>query len=48
MKVNQVKTIMDTERKDTIIWKYKMANGIMYKRKYNTTTNKWVGSWIRC
>lgn len=33
---------------DNIVWKYKMENGIMYKRQYNYTTKKWIGSWIRC
>lgn len=29
-----------------IIWVYKIENGIMYKRQYNTTTGKYIGDWI--
>ncbi len=31
---------------DTIVWKYKYMNGKYYKRKYNVTKKKWIGSWI--
>lgn len=31
---------------DVIVWKYKVMNGKLYKRKYNQTTKKWIGSWI--
>lgn len=31
---------------DIIVWKYKNVNGKLYKRKYNQTTQKWIGSWI--
>ena len=27
-------------------WKYKLINGKMYKRKYNSSTNKWIGKWV--
>ena len=27
-------------------WRYKLINGKMYKRKYNSSTNKWIGKWI--
>ncbi|MBS7007283.1 hypothetical protein [Anaerostipes sp.] len=29
-----------------IIWRYKTENGKLYKRKFNTSTNKWIGEWI--
>ena len=28
-------------------WKYKLQNGILYKRLYNYTTGKWEGPWIK-
>lgn len=31
----------------TIVWKYKLQNGVMYKRKYDRTADKWIGDWIR-
>lgn len=33
---------------DTLVWKYKIENGVMYKRLYNQSTKQWVGNWIRC
>lgn len=30
-----------------IVWKYKIENGVVYKRQYNTATKKWIGDWIR-
>ncbi len=33
---------------DIIVWKYKVENGITYKRQYNQTKKCWVGGWIRC
>ena len=33
---------------DIIVWKYKIVNGITYKRQYNQTKKCWVGNWIRC
>lgn len=32
--------------RDSIVWRYKTVNGRLYKRQYNTTTNKWIGDWI--
>ncbi len=32
---------------DTIVWRYKTVNGVMYKRKYNQTTGQWIGKWIK-
>lgn len=31
---------------DDIVWCYKKVNGKTYKRKYNRTTEKWIGNWI--
>lgn len=33
---------------DVIVWKYKIENGVMYKRQYNQTKKCWVGNWIKC
>lgn len=33
---------------DALVWKYKIVNGITYKRLYNQSKNKWVGNWIKC
>lgn len=30
-----------------IVWKYKVINGVLYKRKYNTTKKEWIGGWIK-
>lgn len=30
-----------------IVWKYKVENGALWKRKYNLDTEKWIGDWIR-
>lgn len=30
-----------------IRWKYKVMNGVLYKRQYNYTTNKWIGDWVK-
>lgn len=35
-----------TEYKNTYVWKYKIINGKLYKRKYNEVTGEWVGKWI--
>lgn len=37
--------IEQTLRTDDIRWRYKMINGELYKRKYNYTTNQWIGKW---
>lgn len=31
---------------DTIGWRYKTVKGKLYKRKYNYSKKKWIGSWI--
>lgn len=28
-------------------WKYKIVNGVLYKRLYDYTNRKWIGDWIR-
>lgn len=33
---------------DIIEWRYKTVNGVLYKRKFNYSKNKWIGSWQRC
>ncbi|MDD3184016.1 MAG: hypothetical protein PHD70_02455 [Anaerostipes sp.] len=42
-----VSDISITPRKDKIIWKYRFINGTLYKRKYNVTQEKWLGSWVK-
>ena len=27
------------------IWKYKIENGLLYRRLYNATTGEWIGDW---
>lgn len=34
-------------RASRIVWKYKVENGVLWKRKYNLDTGKWIGDWIR-
>lgn len=26
-------------------WRYKIVDGIVYRRKYDLSTNKWIGEW---
>ena len=33
---------------DILEWRYKIENGVTYKRLYNRTDKCWVGGWIRC
>lgn len=28
-------------------WKYKVVNGVLYKRLYNYTLGVWIGNWIK-
>lgn len=28
-------------------WKYKVVNGVLYKRLYNYTLDVWIGDWIK-
>lgn len=32
---------------DKLQWRYKWINGVLYKRLYNLSKNKWVGDWIK-
>ncbi len=32
-------------RADVIGWRYKTIDGKLYRRKYNYTQEKWIGSW---
>lgn len=34
-------------RAEIIDWRYKVVNGVLYKRLYNYTRQEWVGKWIR-
>lgn len=41
-------TIEDTQiapRKDQLEWRFKVVDGKLYRRLYNTTSQKWVGEW---
>lgn len=31
---------------DDIRWRYQMINGVLHKRQYNYTKEKWLGSWV--
>ena len=33
-------------RANHIIWKYKIINGKLWKRKYDVTAHVWIGDWI--
>ncbi|MEQ3104812.1 hypothetical protein AAA074_16760 [Coprococcus comes] len=37
--------IEQTLRTNDIRWRYKIIDGELYKRKYNYTTNQWIGKW---
>lgn len=28
-------------------WRYKVVNGVLYKRQYDYTRKQWIGDWIR-
>lgn len=34
-----------TQYKDLIEWRYKVENGLIYRRLFNYTKNCWVGEW---
>lgn len=45
-----VSTNIDTEThlfSNDLVWKYKVINGVLYKRLYDRTNGKWIGNWIR-
>ena len=35
-------------RKAITEWRYKVINGQLYKRLYDTTHEKWLTDWIKC
>ena len=41
------KISISPRRGDVIEWRYKTVNGVLYKRKYNKTTHKWIGKWVK-
>lgn len=36
-----------TPRKVGYAWKYKIVDGVLYKRLYNYTFGVWIGDWIK-
>jgi len=36
-----------TTREANVVWVHKRTNGVLYKRKFNKVTGKWIGGWIR-
>ena len=44
--VNEGKNGDIEEYKNDYVWKYKVVNGNLYKRKYNRVTGEWVGKWM--
>lgn len=38
-------SITISPRADIIEWVYRVDNGKMYRRQYNYSKNKWLGSW---
>lgn len=45
-KVIHTETTQTTVKASNIIWRYKHIDGKLYKRKYDTTSKEWIGSWI--
>ncbi len=37
-----------TPKATATVWKYKVINGILYKRLYDNINNCWIGDWIPC
>lgn len=33
---------------DVMVWRYKIVKKKLYKRKYNTSKERWEGPWILC
>ena len=44
--VNEEKNGDIEEYKNVYVWKYKVVNGNLYKRKKNRVTGEWVGKWM--
>lgn len=36
-----------TPKANDIGWRYKVVNGVLYKRQYDYTRMQWIGDWIR-
>lgn len=36
-----------TPKANDIGWRYKVINGVLYKRQYDYTRKQWIGDWIR-
>ncbi|MGF0033933.1 hypothetical protein ACQRBN_13370 [Bariatricus sp. SGI.154] len=34
-------------RKDDIRWRYRVIDGVLYKRQYNYSRGEWIGKWIK-
>lgn len=34
-------------RANDIGWKFKIVNGVLYKRQYDYTRKQWIGDWIK-
>lgn len=34
-------------RQHRLEWRYKVINGVLYKRLYDHSINNWVGNWIK-
>jgi len=32
---------------DDIRWRYKIVNGVLYKRQYNSITKEWIVKWVK-
>ena len=43
--LTDIKTVAISPRSDIIEWRYKVENEKLYKRQYNCTQDKWIGSW---
>lgn len=41
------KISISPRRDDDIQWRYKIKDGVLYKRKYNVTKKKWIGKWVK-
>lgn len=38
-------TVLAQPRAEIIDWRYKVENNKLYRRKYNYSTNEWIGDW---
>lgn len=48
VEANVSDTITEKDPKADIIgWRYKIVDGVLYKRLYNYTLQEWIGDWIR-